>query len=119
MKHYNIQTDTNVYFSTCTIVQWQSIFKEEKYFRIVADSLNYCTENKGLAVIGYVIMLNHLHLVTINSEETSLSNIMRDFKHHAATEIAKALEVDNEKLFLYIFRKAAEGKKKEQAYKIW
>ena len=30
MKHYRIQKDTNVYFSTCTIVQWQCIFKEEK-----------------------------------------------------------------------------------------
>ncbi len=62
MKHYKIQDDTNVYFSTCTIVQWQRIFKEEKHFRIIIDSLNYCTENKGLYVIGYVIMLNHLHL---------------------------------------------------------
>jgi putative transposase len=119
MKHYNIQEDTQVYFSTCTIEQWQCLFKEEKYFRIVVDSLNYCIENKGLAVIGYVIMPNHLYLITINSEVTTLSNIMRDFKRHTATEIAKELEIDHAKLFLYIFRKAAEGKKKEQAYKIW
>jgi hypothetical protein len=34
MKHYNIQKDIHVYFSTRTIVQWQCLFKEEKYFRI-------------------------------------------------------------------------------------
>ncbi len=90
MKHYKIQDDTNVYFSTCTIVQWQCIFKEEKYFRIIIDSLNYCTENKGLHVIGYVIMLNHLHLITYNTDETRLSNIMRDFKHCTSSEISSS-----------------------------
>ena len=75
MKYYRIQNDTNVYFSTCVIVEWQCIFKEEKYFR----------DNKGLNVIGYVIMLNHLHLITYNSEGTTLSDIMRDFKHFKYT----------------------------------
>ena len=118
MKHYKTDNDTNVYFSTCTIVQWQCIFKEEKYFRIIVDSLNYCIDHKGLSVIGYVIMLNHLHLITLNSEATSLSNIMRDFKHFTSTQIAKQLETDNAKLLLYIFQKAAESRKK-QNYKIW
>ncbi len=105
MKHYKVQDDTNVYFSTCTIVQWQCIFKEEKYFRIIVDSLNYCTENKGLSVIGYVIMLNHLHLISYNTDETKLSNIMRDFKHHTSSEMAKQLEKDNAKLFFYILKR--------------
>lgn len=69
MKHYKINNDTNVYFSTCTIVQWQCIFKENKYFRIIVDCLNYCIDNKGLSLIGYVIMLNHLHLITLNSQQ--------------------------------------------------
>lgn len=119
MKHYHIQKDTNVYFSTCTITQWQCIFKEEKYFHIIVDSLNYCIDYKDLSAIGYVIMLNHLHLITFNSEETVLLNIMRDFKHFTSTEIAKQLVIDNSKLFLYIFRIAAEGRKKKQNYKIW
>jgi len=116
MKHYHIQKDTNVYFSTCTITQWQCIFKEEKYFHIIVDSLNYCIDYKDLSAIGYVIMLNHLHLITFNSEETVLLNIMRDFKHFTSTEIAKQLVIDNSKLFLYIFRIAAEGRKKKQNY---
>jgi len=66
MKHIHIQKDTNIYFSTCTIIEWQCVFKDEKYFHIITDSLNYCIDNKGLTVIGYVIMLNHLHLITLN-----------------------------------------------------
>jgi REP element-mobilizing transposase RayT len=43
---------------------------------------------------------------------------MRDFKHYTSSEIAKQLEKDNAKLFLYIFRKACKNRKKKQKYKI-
>jgi putative transposase len=33
--------------------------------------------------------------------------------------LLRSLAIDNAKLFLHLFRKVAEGKKKEQAYKIW
>jgi len=120
VKHFKIYPDqTTIYFSTCTIIQWLCIFKEEKYFQIVINSLKYCVENKGLFLIGYVIMLNHLHLLTSNKENTNLSNIMRDFKHFTSSKIAEQLEEDHERLFLYVFKKAAEGRKKKQNYKIW
>ena len=114
-----MQNDSNVYFSTCTIVQWQCLFIEQKYFQIITNSLNYCIENKGLAVIGYVIMLNHLHLITFNTEQTVLSDIMRDFKRFTSIQIAGQLEKDNKKLLLHIFNKAVEGRAKSQQYKIW
>ena len=44
---------------------------------------------------------------------------MRDFKHYTSSQIAKQLEIDNAKLFLYISKKAAESRKKKQKYKIW
>jgi len=120
MKHFKIYPDqTSIYFSTSTITQWQNIFTEEKYFQIIIDSLKYCIANKGLSLIGYVIMLNHVHLLTSNNENTTLSNIMRDFKHFTSTKIAEQLEEDNEKLFLYVFKKAAAGRSKKQRYRIW
>ncbi len=33
--------------------------------------------HKGLHVIGYVIMLNHLHLISYNTDETKSSNLIR------------------------------------------
>jgi len=44
---------------------------------------------------------------------------MRDFKHFTSSKIAEQLEKDNERLFLYVFKKAAQGRKKKQNYKIW
>jgi REP element-mobilizing transposase RayT len=44
---------------------------------------------------------------------------MRDFKRHTSTRIAEEFEKDNERLLLYIFRKAAKKAKKGSRYKIW
>jgi len=64
-------------------------------------------------------MLNHVHLLTGHSENDSLSNIMRDFRHYTANQIIKCLIEDNEKLILYIFKKAGEKLAKKQQYKVW
>ena len=120
MKHFKIYPDsTQIYFSTCSIVGWLCVFKEESYFQIIINSLKYCIENKGLILLGYVIMLNHIHLLTSNAPDTTLSDIMRDFKRFTSVRIAEQLEVDNEKLFLYVFKKAGTGRRKSQNYKIW
>jgi len=82
MKRYKIyNNETAFYYSTCTIIAWLPVFQEEKYFNVIIDSLKYCQKNKGLYLLGYVIMPTHLHLITSNSEDTTLSDIMRDFIH--------------------------------------
>jgi len=44
---------------------------------------------------------------------------MRDFRHYTANQIIKCLIEDNEKLILYIFKKAGEKLAKKQQYKVW
>ncbi|KAA3657719.1 MAG: hypothetical protein DWQ10_12705 [Calditrichaeota bacterium] len=62
MRRYRLDPDkTMVYFSTSTIVDWLCVFKEEKYFQVIIESLTYCSEKKGLSVLGYVIMLIYIH----------------------------------------------------------
>ena len=120
MRHYRIDPEkTQIYFCTCTIVQWLCVFKEEKYRQIILDSLKYCRDFKGLLMFGIVIMLNHLHFVVSCKEGSNLSDIMRDFKRHTSKSMADSLENDNERLFLYVFRKAGEKEGKGSRYKVW
>ncbi len=120
MSRYKLYPDqTNLYFCTNTIVEWQCVFKEDKYFQIVLDSLKYCQKNKGLVLFGYVIMLNHMHLMASYDDQKSLSAIMRDFKRHTSKYIAQELEHDNERLLLYIFRDAAQKRRSNIRYKVW
>jgi REP element-mobilizing transposase RayT len=118
MKKYKIYSETtSFYFCTSTIVEWQCVFKTEKYAQVIIDSLNYCRKEKGLLLFGLVIMLNHIHYMVSNREGCDLSGIIRDFKRYTSTQITKLLEEDNERLFLHIFRKAGEGQGTK--IKIW
>ncbi len=115
MKKYKIHpATTSFYYSTLTITSWLPIV----YFTIIIDSLKYCQDNKGLSLLGYVIMPTHMHLITSNSESTNLSHIMRDFKNFTSKKIRDQLTNDNRKAFLDVFARAAERYPKQQ-YKVW
>ncbi|MCK5148352.1 transposase [bacterium] len=105
------------YFCTCTVVEWQCIFTQEKYFKVIVDSINYCRENKGLYLYGMVIMLNHFHMIVSTREGVVLSNVIRDFKRHTSTKTGEMLIADNKKNILYHLQKAAE--KQKSKIKIW
>jgi hypothetical protein len=40
---------------------WVDVFTREEYKIVIADSLNYCIENKGLEVFAWRLMPNQLH----------------------------------------------------------
>lgn len=108
MQKYKIDpAKTSYYYCTCTVVEWLCIFKEEKYFKVIIDSLNYCRKNKGLRLYGLVIMLNHLHMIVSTGDNVLLFDIMRDFKRHTSIKLAELLENDNEKIVLYHLKKSS------------
>ena len=78
MGRYKIVDDNGIYFTTHTIVEWLPVFRERVYFEIITRSLNYCQENKGLTVFGYVIMLTHFHLVAQTDDGVKFQDVMRD-----------------------------------------
>ena len=120
MKRYKVYKEFyNVYFSTSTIVEWQPVFTSDIYFKIIIDSLKYCQSNKGLNLIAYVIMPEHIHLITSNHEDVTLSDIMRDFKRFTSKEISSQLEKDNKNFLLEVFKRVALTGKGNTEYKVW
>jgi putative transposase len=118
MKKYKVYPETTpVCFITSTIVEWLDVFREERYFRLILDSLNFCRENKGLLLLGLVIMPNHIHLMVSCRDGGDLAGIVRDFKRHSSTRIAEMLEQDKNGLWLHVFRKA--GEKQGCRIKVW
>lgn len=87
-KAYRIYDQKGLYYLTITVVGWIDVFSRQRYRDIVIDSLKYCMENKGLELYAYVIITNHLHLITSTKDgEGQLSDIVRDFKKHTAKRI--------------------------------
>ena len=90
-------TDQNAcYFLTMTVVSWVDVFIRPVYKQIIADSLNFCMENKGLTIYGWCLMTNHLHLVAEAKEGSKLSHIIRDFKKFTARSLLRAIESEPE-----------------------
>ena len=93
-KKYKYQNPQVIYFSTCTVMGWVDVFTKDIYRDVIIDSLRYCRKHKGLEVIGYVIMSNHIHLLIRSEGKNLLSETMRDFKRHTARQIMLRIESD-------------------------
>ncbi|MFE3866547.1 transposase [Flavobacterium sp. LS2P90] len=76
---YVIRDQTLPHFITATVVDWVDVFSRQLYRDCVIECLYFCIKNKGMALYGYFIMSNHVHLI-VQSDRSELSNLIRDFK---------------------------------------
>lgn len=89
---YKIHDQQGTYFITCTVHQWVDVFTRSCYSDIIVESLQYCRQNKGLEIMCWVIMSNHMHLIVSCKEPNRLSDIIRDFKKYTAAQVVRAIE---------------------------
>lgn len=122
MSHkYKVRDQTDPTFITITVVDWVDVFIRLEYYRILAASLNYCIQNKGLRVHAYVYMTNHIHLI-ITSEDQALQDIIRDFKKFTSKRLIEAIMEYTESRRVWLLKKfsfAAKRTKRGVSYKFW
>jgi putative transposase len=104
---FRIHEQNHAYFITNVIVHWIPVFCREDYFRILVDSLTYCSEHKGLDLHGYVIMPNHFHMIG-SQEDGRLSDALRDMKKHTSKQIAALIQADGRTSWLAAMRHASD-----------
>ncbi len=93
MSVRKLQTDANVfYYITFTCFQWISLFRITNLYDYIYKSFD-SLKTKKVFVSGYVIMLNHIHVLvfTKNTEEI-INNIIGTTKRFMAYEIVKRLK---------------------------
>ncbi len=118
---YTIKNQEKPHFITCTVVDWVDIFTRKIYKDIVISSLEYCIKEKGMILYGYVIMSNHIHLI-IQSKESKLSDLVRDFKKFTAKNILETIKTEPEsrkEWMLDLFKKATESHTRNKNYQFW
>ena len=118
---YQITKQDAAYFLTMQVVEWVDIFSRKRYRDILCDSLNFCTENKGLQIFSYVIMSNHCHMLA-NAANGNLSNVIRDMKKHTCNRIIESVINEPEsrrEWMLDLFQKAASEHKRNEHYQFW
>ncbi|MBB6108140.1 Transposase IS200 like [Mucilaginibacter lappiensis] len=80
-----------VYFVTFAVVGWIDVFTRTVYKDLLLDSFRYCIKEKGLAVHGYVIMSNHVHMIISSKGKQDLSAIMRDMKKFSSVRLIREI----------------------------
>ncbi|MGQ1891051.1 REP-associated tyrosine transposase [Thermophagus sp. OGC60D27] len=111
-----------IYFSTMTVVNWVDVFTRPCHKHIIVDALKYCQENKGLILYAWVLMSNHLHLISGAKEGVRHSDIIRDFKKFTSKKIVEAIKTQAEsrrEWMLDIFYKAGRYNKKIKNFTVW
>ena len=120
---YKIRDQKAVHFITFAVVEWVDVFSRQEYRDIVVQSLSFCQKEKGLKLHGWVIKTNHLHLLISAGGDSTLSEILRDFKKHTSTEITRAVERNTiesrQRWMLEIFREAGAKNARNTIYQFW
>jgi putative transposase len=122
-RHYRIRDQDKLYFLSFSTVNWVDVFIRPEYKDIVVESLNYCTQHKGLEVYAWCIMSSHVHAILGTNGQNRLEEIMRDLKKHTAKTILKAIK-DNpqesrKEWLLPMFEKAGRANPNNQQYQFW
>ena len=102
------------HFFTATILEWKHLLIQDKYKDIIASSLDFLTLQKRVAVYGFVIMANHIHLIWHILEGHKKENVQRDFMKFTAQQIKADLAIHHPHVLPYFKVKA-----KDRAYQIW
>ena len=94
----NLNQET--YFLTLSVKNLFYIFDRHNRWDILAQSLEFCREKKGLKIYEFVFMLNHIHLLVASPD---VSGFVRDFKSFTSKQIRiniQETEPTVEKIFL-------------------
>jgi REP element-mobilizing transposase RayT len=118
MKPYTINHSEGIYFCTDTIISFAYVFVEVEFFEIIVNSLKYCQKEKGLKLIAYVIMPNHVHTI-VTANNGNLSDILRDYKQYTSRKITETLHQSGKSQILSLFKSAAKYSQRGNQYKVW
>jgi REP element-mobilizing transposase RayT len=110
-----------VYFITFTCFNWYPLIELTKGYDLVYNFFDVMKEN-GNEVLGYVIMLNHVHLLLYyTNSKQSLNTVIGNGKRFIGYEIVKRLKEKGDTILLDQMKEAVKAKDSERSKKhqIW
>ncbi len=118
---YVIRDQSLPHFITATVVDWIDVFSRKNYRDVVIECFDFCIQNKGMILYGYVIMSNHIHFVA-QSKDVKLSDLIRDFKKFTAKTILDKIQTEPEsrrEWMLERFKLAIESHSRNKNFQFW
>jgi putative transposase len=109
-----MQPENFVQFFTATILEWKPLLKQDKYKQLILDSLRFLVEQRRVKVYGFVIMINHIHLIWHIQPGYKREDVQRDFLKYTAQQIKTDLQKHHPKVLPYFLVNS-----KDRKYQLW
>src|SRR5262245_9909700 len=90
---FQVSRTTPAYYLTSVAHDRLPVFQSDKIKQIVCDALDEARRSAGLLIFAYVIMPDHIHLITDSSRE--ISDTLRYTNGIAAKRVIDYLKVNN------------------------
>ncbi len=122
-RNYKFHNPKGLYFVSFAVVNWLDVFTRNEYKDIVIDSLAFCQREKGMEIIAWCVMTNHVHLIFRSVKGRHPSLLLGDFKRFTSKSIVRAIK-ENQKesrkeFLLNHFKKAANNASNVNNYQFW
>lgn len=88
-RKYSFVDDYWCYFVTLSTVRWIPVFKYDKPRNILIDTIKFLQNNRKLRIHAYVIMPDHVHLITSDGDKnnTRLKNSLASLRSYSSKQI--------------------------------
>lgn len=122
-RNYKFHNPEGLYFVSFAVVFWLDVFNRDEYKDIIVESLQYCIQEKGMDLISWCIMTNHMHLIFRSLGEREPQFLLGDFKRFTSKAVVKAIQnnpKDNRREFLLEqFKRAGLKASNVKNYQFW
>ncbi|HXA02926.1 MAG TPA: hypothetical protein VNW99_13105 [Cytophagaceae bacterium] len=103
-----------VYFWTDTIKDWKHLLKKDRYKELVIEQLLWLKLRNKIAVYGFVIMPNHLHLIWESLEKNGKEMPHASFNKWTSSNFLIDLRKNHQQVLTFF-----EEKTSERNYRFW
>lgn len=101
-SHMDLQ---EVYFWTDTIKDWKKLLKKNKYKALIIEQLLWLKKRDKIAIYGFVIMPNHMHILWEMLEKNGKEMPHASFNKWTSSQFLKDLRLNyNQELPLFVER---------------
>lgn len=122
-RNYKFHNPEGLYFVSFAVVEWLDVFTRNEYKDILLQSLSFCQREKGMEIIAWCIMTNHVHLVFRSIKEQHPAFLLGNFKRFTSKTLVKAIQENpresRKEFLLEQFRKAAAKSSNVNEYQFW
>jgi REP element-mobilizing transposase RayT len=122
-RNYKFHNPEGLYFVSFAVMGWLDVFTRNEYKDILLQSLSYCQKVKGMEIIAWCVMTNHVHLVFRSVKGQHPSLLLGDIKWFTSKAVVKAIQENpresRREFLLEQFKKAAAKSSNVKEYQFW